>query len=275
MMEMIQTYPVLFMICWAWIGACIGSFLNVCIWRIPNDMSIVSPPSHCPKCSHAIPFYENIPVLSWLILRGKCSSCHAPISIRYLLVELLTALIFLRIWIAVSPEDTAGLMRLLAFSVTASVLIAAAFTDCDYRIIPDEFVVTLLIALPVLEAFTGMTGWRMFSVKLLETFSAFLLLSGLAWLGRGIFSRTALGWGDVKLLSVLTFFTGILYLFLILLLASVLTLLCTPLYRKLKPKMRHRAVPFAPFIAAAAGLVCLTPLGSLLYSLILRIPEQS
>ncbi len=271
--EAIQTYPLLFMLLWAWIGACAGSFLNVCIWRIPNDMSIVSPPSHCPKCNHSIPFYENIPVLSWLILRGKCSSCKEPISIRYLLVELLTALIFLRIWQTAVPEipQASDLWNLLSLSIAASVLIAAAFTDCDYRIIPDSFVLTLGVSAVAFRCILVSPEWICLLLPLGGACAVFLLLSGLAMLGKSAFKRTAMGWGDIKLLSAMALLWDPATLLFILLLASVLTILCAPVYRKLKPKMRHRALPFAPFIAAAAGLTVLTPLGGIFHEFLLNL----
>ena len=76
-------------------GACIASFLNVCIWRLPRGESVVSPPSHCPNCNARIRWYQNIPILSWCCLRGRCANCHKPISIRYTVVELLGAVLFL------------------------------------------------------------------------------------------------------------------------------------------------------------------------------------
>src|SRR2546421_9096365 len=80
-------------------GSIVVSFLNVCIHRMPLEQSVVSPPSHCPHCGYSIPWYLNIPLVTWIYLRGKCANCRAPISIRYFLVELLTALLFLASWL--------------------------------------------------------------------------------------------------------------------------------------------------------------------------------
>src|SRR5271165_480562 len=81
------------------LGCMVGSFLNVCIHRLPLGESIVSPPSHCPHCKYSIPWYLNIPLITWLFLRGKCRNCGAPISVRYFLVELLTGIVFLACWL--------------------------------------------------------------------------------------------------------------------------------------------------------------------------------
>ena len=263
-----RLHPAAAALFWTWVGACIGSFLNVCIWRVPNEMSLISPPSHCPKCGHRIPFYENIPVFSWFLLKGKCSSCRGPISVRYPIVEGLTALTFLALLTAAPLGHLTGgtsaltVPALILWFATASVLIAAAFTDCDWRIIPDGFVLTLLgaeISYAVLSAFLTDGDWS----RRLAAAAGFgaqiavmgLILTGIALFGKALFGRTALGWGDVKLLTamtpVLTFY-GMIW---VILTASVLLVVCAPIYRKIKPKMRHRAMPFAPFIALGAAAV--------------------
>src|SRR5271165_5158723 len=86
--------------CFFALGCIVGSFLNVCIYRMPLALSVVSPPSHCPHCRYAIPFYLNIPLVTWLALRGRCKNCGAPISPRYFIVELLTGIAFLACWLA-------------------------------------------------------------------------------------------------------------------------------------------------------------------------------
>jgi len=116
-------------------GSVVGSFLNVCIHRMPRDLSIVSPPSHCPHCQYAIPFYLNLPLVTWLLLRGQCRNCGAPISIRYFLVELLTALAFLACWLQFGAAQP-GLA--LGYSLFLAGLITATFIDLEHYIIPDE-----------------------------------------------------------------------------------------------------------------------------------------
>ena len=139
--EYFRMYPQIFTF-WVVIsfvfGCCIGSFLNVCIWRVPRGMSIISPPSHCPKCDYKITALENIPLLSWIFLGGKCSSCHAPITIRYFLVELMTGLLFALIFLKVIAMQQ-PIAVLLPYFVMAAILICSAFTDCELGIIPNEF----------------------------------------------------------------------------------------------------------------------------------------
>lgn len=115
------------------LGACIGSFLNVCIVRMPKEESVVLPRSHCMSCNTMIPWYDNIPLISYLILGGKCRSCHARFSIRYFFVELLTGLIFLGFFWYFGPTE-----QFTAYTVMMACFIVATFVDFEHRIIPDE-----------------------------------------------------------------------------------------------------------------------------------------
>jgi leader peptidase (prepilin peptidase)/N-methyltransferase len=126
--------------CFFVFGCIVGSFLNVCIYRMPLDLSVVSPPSHCPHCKYSIPFYLNIPLLTWLWLRGRCKNCGAPISPRYFIVELLTGVMFLSCWLMFgNPNHPLSSMPLaLVYSIFIAGLIAATFIDFEHFIIPDE-----------------------------------------------------------------------------------------------------------------------------------------
>jgi leader peptidase (prepilin peptidase) / N-methyltransferase len=124
-------------------GCMVGSFLNVCIHRMPLGQSIVSPPSHCPHCGYSIPWYLNIPLVTWLYLRGKCRNCRAPISIRYFLVELLTGLLFLVCWLAFGQQS--GWMALIYCGFMAG-LVVATFIDFEHMIIPDEITIGGMLA---------------------------------------------------------------------------------------------------------------------------------
>lgn len=119
-------------------GCMIGSFLNVCIHRMPLGQSIISPPSHCPHCQYSIPWYLNIPLITWLYLRGKCRNCGAPISVRYFLVELLTGLEFLACWLFFGHQSPA---LALIYGFFLAGLIVATFIDFEHFIIPDEITI--------------------------------------------------------------------------------------------------------------------------------------
>ena len=116
-------------------GSIVGSFLNVCIYRMPLGLSVVNPPSHCPHCIYASPFYLNVPLLTWLSLGGKCKNCRAPISPRYFVVELLTGLTFLACWLAFGHASP---WIALADCLFLAGLITATFIDFEHFIIPDE-----------------------------------------------------------------------------------------------------------------------------------------
>jgi leader peptidase (prepilin peptidase) / N-methyltransferase len=116
-------------------GSMVGSFLNVCIYRMPRDISVVTPPSHCPQCDYKIPWYHNLPLFTWLILRGRCAQCKQSISPRYLAVEFLVGILFLSCWFLfgeLSPSLA------LVYGMVLSGFVAATFIDIEHFIIPDE-----------------------------------------------------------------------------------------------------------------------------------------
>ncbi|MGA3144909.1 MAG: prepilin peptidase [Verrucomicrobiota bacterium] len=122
------------------LGCIVGSFLNVCIYRLPLGMSIITPRSHCPYCKYSIPWYLNIPLVTWLALRGRCKNCGAPISWRYFAVELLTGVAFLSCWLAFgnAGHPLPSMPVALVYAVFLAGLIAATFIDFEHFIIPDE-----------------------------------------------------------------------------------------------------------------------------------------
>ena len=125
------------------LGCNVGSFLNVCIYRMPLDLSVIKPPSHCPKCKYQIPWYMNIPLLTWLVLRGKCANCKAGISVRYFLVEFLTGCIFFAVWLMFGNQEmlATSIFVSLVFCVFMAGLMAATFIDLEHFIIPDEITI--------------------------------------------------------------------------------------------------------------------------------------
>ena len=150
-------------------GLVIGSFLNVVIWRIPRDESIVNPPSHCPHCDHQIRPWENIPVLSYLFLRGRCSNCKTQISARYPLVETLTGILFLLVFMKFGLTWVTGM-----FMYFTALLIAITFIDIDHLIIPDSF---LLMA-----AVVGLVNFLLNGTEvLLDQIIGVIVLGGGFW----------------------------------------------------------------------------------------------
>jgi leader peptidase (prepilin peptidase)/N-methyltransferase len=127
-------------LCFFVLGCIVGSFLNVCIHRLPLGMSIVTPPSHCPHCKYSIPWWLNVPLVTWLALRGRCKNCGAPISSRYFIVELLTGLMFLACWLEFGNpvHQYRSMPRALVYAALFAGLICATFIDFEHFIIPDE-----------------------------------------------------------------------------------------------------------------------------------------
>lgn len=236
------------------LGCSIGSFLNVCIWRMPRGESLFYPPSHCPKCGHHIRFYENIPLLSYLCLRGKCSQCKLGISPRYFLVELLTGLLFGLIFLRLMVQEAAPSL-LPFYCILTAILVTIAFTDCDSHLIPDELTgLALLCGLIyafLFPAFWGQTehlaGFRLSFFT--GVFTA-LIFSGVALLGRLIFRRDAFGWGDVKYLTAIAVCVGGRGVFFVLLAGCVFALLGVA-FRTWILRRRRRAIAFGPFLSVA------------------------
>ena len=255
--EMFRTDPRIFrfgMICSLVLGCCIGSFLNVCIWRVPRGMSIVSPPSHCQNCGHEIRAWENIPLLSWIFLGGKCSCCRKPITIRYFLVELMVGLLYSMIFLTVIVRNLPAAAMVFYWSF-ASLLICSAFTDCETGIIPNEFTY-LGIALGLILSPLCPSYWLTDSrvLALLLSFGSALaaggLMAGCALLGRLLFKREALGWGDVKLVAAGGAMLGLPGALFMVTGGCLLALAGFPLLRLLVRKYRHRrTLKFGPFLA--------------------------
>ena len=126
------------------LGLAFGSFLNVCIFRLPNQESISRPRSRCPKCHHQLKFWENIPVLSYLFLRGKCSNCRANISLRYPLIEIITSLVFLLLYYYYGFT-----IKTLLLCVLISIVIIITFIDIDVQLIPNELLVLGLVPVSI------------------------------------------------------------------------------------------------------------------------------
>ena len=187
------------------VGLCVGSFLNVCIYRIPMDLSIIRPASRCPSCGHPIRPRDNIPVLSWLLLRGRCRDCGTPISSVYPAIELLTGIVAWLIFRRVIPTemdlDYGHLGLWVLYFALAAALIADAFIDLRYQIIPFElsvYLVPLFVGGWALLDYAGIgdVGFKGAVLGALFGGGAFAFL-GLMW--RVLFRKTAVGGGDIYL----------------------------------------------------------------------------
>lgn len=117
------------------LGSVVGSFLNVCIHRLPREESLISPPSHCPHCQYSIPWYLNVPLITWLYLRGRCAHCGAAIAVRYFLVELLTGVLFMACWLSFGAQQP---LLVLGYTVLLSGFVVATFIDFEHFIIPNQ-----------------------------------------------------------------------------------------------------------------------------------------
>lgn len=185
-------------------GLLIGSFLNVVVWRVPQGMSTVRPPSACPSCGAGIAWYDNIPVLSYLLLRGKCRNCGAHISIRYPLVELGTGLAFAALtWAVYAGVVAEQVLPLLLF--WAAISIALALIDLDHKRLPDVIVLPSYVVTAVLLVLAAVLSDD--SAPLLTaSFGAVAMLA--LYLALALGYRGGMGWGDVKLAGVLGLVLG-------------------------------------------------------------------
>ena len=226
-------------------GACVGSFLNVCIHRLPLGQSIVHPPSACPGCGSGIRFYDNIPIFSYLFLRGRCRGCGQGISPRYPLVELTTAVLTLAVVARFGPTPQAGVWLALVYC-----LVVITFIDLDHGIIPD------VISLPGILIFAALGYW--------------VLGHSLAWIGLGMLTGgglplvvawayarlrgvQGLGGGDVKLLALLGTVLGAQGILFIIFISSVVGAGIGLVVMAVKGGLDGRTrIPFGPFITLGA-----------------------
>ena len=239
------------------LGSCWGSFLNVCIWRLPRRESVVTVPSHCTKCHKPIAWYDNLPVISYLVLRGRCRHCKEPYSPRYLAVEVLMGLLFagLVLYAVKVTGNPAAVWRLwiLAWYLTGCVWI-----DLKHRLIPDAMSYPVLTAGVILLYFVP-SGWQdAFSWErfLLLELAVLIIIGGIAWTGEKFFHRTWFGYGDVKLLAVLSLLLGWPGAYWMLLFAALSGTLCGTVKLVLSPKS-GKSVAFAPHAALGTILFIL------------------
>ena len=225
-------------------GAAIGSFLNVCIYRIPAEQSIVKPLSQCPHCHHPIRFYDNIPILSYLFLHARCRDCGGKISWRYPLVELITGLLALLLFMKFGPT-----LVFLVFFIFTAVLIIITFIDLDHQIIPD------ILSLPGIPVFF-LAAVFIVKVPWLEALIGLLIGGGvllaIAFVYELITKREGMGGGDIKLLAMIGGFLGWKSLIFLLLFSSLAGAVVGIAAMIIKKQDTKYAIPFGPFLSAAA-----------------------
>ena len=225
------------------IGCIVGSFLNVCILRIPQGTSIVSPPSRCPQCRRSIRWFDNIPVVSFLILRGKCRYCGKPISRQYVLVEVLTGAF------AVAIYRSFPLTEALIYFIFVSALIVVTFIDLEHQIIPD------VISLPgVIIGF--FCSFALTRITYIDSLFGIALGGGIllavALIYYFIMKAEGMGGGDVKLLAMIGAFLGAQAVIATIFISSFFGSAVGLAIIALKGKDRKYAIPFGPFLAMGA-----------------------
>ena len=226
------------------LGAVIGSFLNVCIYRIPAGESVVTPRSRCPHCLTTIRWYHNLPVVSWILLKGRCAYCGAPFSIRYPLVEALTGILFALFFYRFGVHQATLVAWLLA-----ALLVTISFIDLDHQIIPD---VISLPGIPLGFFCSFALPWLSWQSSLLGILLGGGILLAIALGYEWLTKQEGMGLGDVKLLAMLGAFLGAAAILPIIFLASIMgTAVGVPLML-IKRAGRKLAIPFGPFLAGAA-----------------------
>ncbi len=232
-------------------GAIIGSFLNVLVWRLPRGESVVRPRSYCPACGTPIPARWNIPIISWVLLRGRCRNCAVSISARYPLVEFATALLFVTLLLEWGPG-----LRFLAAAFVGSILIASAYIDGEHKIIPNE------LTLPAIPIGLGF-AWLAPPPGLFEAALSAVLIGGLLWgvaaVYQRITGRIGLGMGDVKLMTMLACFLGLEPTLGVLVLGSLLGIVQAGVLVLFQGGGRTTQIPFGPALSAAGLLHLVAP----------------
>jgi len=238
------------------VGSCVGSFLNVVIYRLPRNISLLSPPSHCPYCKTKIPWYFNIPILSYIILGGKCKFCKNKISLRYPFVEFISALLFLLLFRKYSFTPPFFIFLILMLD-----LLIIAFIDWEHFYIPDIFSLSL-IPIGLLISFynplfspVSFFGFihPLYGHPLFQSFAGalvgFLSLLFIGILGKIIFKKEAMGGGDLKLLAGIGSFIGVRGVFYVIFISSLIGSVVGLLLILFKIKKRGEYIPYGPFLS--------------------------
>jgi leader peptidase (prepilin peptidase)/N-methyltransferase len=229
-------------------GISFGSFINVLVYRLPLGESLIKPPSKCPHCGTAIKFYDNIPLISYAVLRGRCRSCEARISLRYPLVEILAGLS-----VTFAIYSFGFTFRGVEAAVLSLALLAIFFIDLDCTIIPNAITYPGIVLGLLLSLVPGtMIGWKQSLIGMAVGGAAFLLVG---FLGEIIFKKEALGFGDVKYAAMVGAFLGWKNLLLMLVIASFLgSVVGIALILAGGKKKKSTYIPFGPFLTVGAWI---------------------
>jgi len=225
-------------------GAAVGSFLNVCIHRLPAKTSIIKPSSRCPNCGHSIRYRDNIPIISFILLGGKCRDCKNKISWRYPLVELITAALTLMLFIKFNLS-----LNFFVFFIFTAVLIVVTFIDLDHQIIPDILTLPGIPLFFLTAVFLVKIPWQESLIGLLVGGGTLFLI---AFFYELISKREGMGGGDIKLLAMIGGFLGWKSLVFILLFSSLTGAIIGMAVMTVKKQDMKYAIPFGPFLSAAA-----------------------
>jgi leader peptidase (prepilin peptidase)/N-methyltransferase len=235
-------------------GALIGSFLNVCIYRIPKEKSVVTPPSTCPSCGTGIKFYDNIPILSYIILRGRCRNCKAEFSARYPFVEFINAALYIAV---LYSFGYASPWALLAYFFFVSTLMVIFFIDLDHQIIPNSItfpgmpIAVILGATILPDPFLrdNLLGFRDAAIGFLAGGGFFYLT---AVFGRAILKKEAMGMGDVKMMAMVGGLLGWKAVILTTFMGSLLGSIIGVSLIMAKGREWGARIPFGPYLALGA-----------------------
>ncbi len=242
------TAPVPLIVFAALLGAVFGSFLNVCVLRWPAEQSVVRPASRCPRCGRGLAWYDNIPIVSWLLLRARCRGCGQPISAMYPAVELLTAVL----WAAMAAHYGLS-VEALRGAVFGTILLGITLTDAREMIIPDEFTLGGLV-IGLLFSIAG--GWHGVLDAVLGAAVGFFGLWAVGALGTWAFRQDAMGGGDIKMMAMVGAFLGWPGVLGTIFLGAVLGVLVFGPIALLRSRARLQ-LPFGIFLAAGAFSVYL------------------
>jgi leader peptidase (prepilin peptidase)/N-methyltransferase len=227
-------------------GMVVGSFLNVCICRLPRDESVVSPPSHCPQCDYLIRWYDNIPLLSYLLLRGRCRGCGARISIQYPLVELLNGLLTLALFLRFGPT-----LAFLVLFLFCSALVVITFIDLEHQIIPDEISLPGIVIGFICSFFLPGHSWLNSLLGILLGGGSLLLV---AYAYQWLTGNDGMGGGDIKLLAMMGAFLGWKSILFIVFASSLVGSVIGITMMLVQKKDSKLAIPFGPYLAFGAVL---------------------